>query len=435
MTQGIVIDELLLPIPGTDPAGCDLRYTTCYEEIMEARRCEDVISLGDWRHSLKTANWEKAVALTVSALSTRSKDLQIAVWLAEALTVLHGFRGLEQGVRLVVGLVERFWEGIYPQAEGGDLEYRAAPFQFLNEKIALHVRQIPLTDPEVTHGYSWLKWQQSRQVGSEAETRNRYGEIDEEKKNRREAMIAEDAVSAEAFDAAAEQSKGRFARETRAQLFGCRESLEQLVLLLEDKFGGAAPSLSDLIEVIDACSALIDRVYGGAPVDHTDHAGPVATVLEPAAHRDLEVTAEVADAPTAVSEVVTAAPAADTLWDESLAMLRAGRFQEALAMLLYAANAASSIRDRNRLRLKMGLLCLEAGRPDLARPIVEELHGIIEELHLERWESPLWIAEVLETYYRCILAGGPRESDLEQAQLLLRRICSFDVTKAMPYRI
>ncbi|TGU71372.1 type VI secretion system protein TssA [Geomonas terrae] len=433
MTQGIVIDELLLPIPGTDPAGTDLRYTTCYEEIMEARRCEDAISMGDWRHSVKTANWEKAVALTVSALSTRSKDLQIAVWLAEALTVLHGFRGLEQGVRLVAGLVERFWEGIYPQPEGGDLEYRAAPFQFLNEKVALHVRLIPLTDPEVTHGYSWLKWQQSRQVGSEAETKNRYGEIDEEKKNRREALLAEDAVSAEAFDAAAEQSKGRFARETRAQLSGCQESLELLVALLEEKFSGAAPSLSDLIGVIDACSALLDRVYGGVPAAHAD---PLAPVLDSAVHREQSAAGGTAHAPVAaVSEVITAAPAADALWDEALAMLAAGRFQEALAMLLYAANAAGSVRDRNRMRLKMGLLCLEAGRPDLARPIVEELHGIIEELHLERWESPLWIAEVLETYYRCLIAGGPLERDLELAQLLLRRICSFDVTKAMQYRI
>ncbi|TSK08452.1 MAG: type VI secretion system protein TssA [Geobacter sp.] len=432
MTQGIVIDELLLPIPGTDPAGTDLRYTTCYEEIMEARRCEDAIAMGDWRHSVKTANWEKAVALTVSALSTRSKDLQIAVWLAEALTVLHGFSGLEQGVRLVAGLVERFWEGIYPQPEGGDLEYRAAPFQFLNEKVSLHVSQIPLTDPEVTDGYSWLKWQQSRQVGSEAETKNRHGEIDEEKKNRREALLAEDAVSAEAFDAAAEQSKGRFARETRAQLSGCRESLERLVLLLQEKFGGAAPSLSDLIGVIDACSALLDRVYDGVPATHAD---PVAPVLESAVQREHETRGHVHVQAAIVSEVVSAAPAADALWDESLAMLAAGRVQEALAMLLYAANAAGSVRDRNRMRLKMGLLCLEAGRPDLARPIVEELHGVIEELHLERWESPLWIAEVLETYYRCLLAGGPLERDLELAQLLLRRICSFDVTKAMPYRI
>lgn len=433
MTQGIVIDELLLPIPGKDPAGSDLRYTTCYEEIMEARRCEDAIAMGDWRHSVKSANWEKAVVLTFSALSTRSKDLQIAVWLAEALTVLHGFHGLEQGVRLVAGLVERYWEGIYPQAEDGDLEYRAAPFQFLNEKVALHVRQIPLTDPEVTHGYSWLKWQQSRQVGSEAETKNRYGETDEEKKSRREALLAEDAVSAEAFDAAAEQSKGRFARETRAQLSGCRESLERLVLLLEEKFGGAAPSLSDLIGVIDACSTLIDRVYGGAPAAHAD---PVAPVLESVVLREQDEAEGVADAPVAaVSEIVSAAPAADALWDEALAMLSAGRSQEALAMLLYAGNTAGSVRDRNRMRLMIGRLCLEAGRPDLARPIVEELHGIIEELHLERWESPLWIAEVLETYYRCLLAGGTRESDLDLAQLLLRRICSFDVTKAMPYRI
>lgn len=108
--------------------------------------------------------------------------------------------------------------------------------------------------------------------------------------------------------------------------------------------------------------------------------------------------------------------------------------KNALAQLLAASCASPSERDRNRYRLLMGKLCLLAGRPDLARPILEELAALIEELHLERWESPLWIAEVLEALYQCLTSGEPSDDDRGRAGELFRRICSLDVTKAILYR-
>ena len=108
--------------------------------------------------------------------------------------------------------------------------------------------------------------------------------------------------------------------------------------------------------------------------------------------------------------------------------------KEALALLLAASCASPSERERNRYRLLMGKICLRAGRPDLARPILEGLCSLIEELHLERWESPLWIAEVLESLYQCLTSGEPSGDDSGRAGELFRRICSLDVTKAILYR-
>ena len=60
-----------------------------------------------------------------AVLARRSKDLQVAAWLTEALTRTYGFPGLRDGLRVLRGLHEAFWETLHPQIEDGDLEFRA----------------------------------------------------------------------------------------------------------------------------------------------------------------------------------------------------------------------------------------------------------------------------------------------------------------------
>lgn len=437
--RDIAIDQLLHPIPGDAPAGCDLRYTDVYEELMEARRHEEALAMGDWRHDVKKANWDKVISLAVTALSTKSKDLQIAVWLTEALTVTEGFSGLHLGLQLLTALTDRFWDTTFPQTEGGDLEYRATPFQFLNNKVTLHVRQLPITDPEATPGYSWLKWHQSCEVGAESDLKNRYGEIDEERKIRRDGLLAEAAVSAEQFDSAAELSKGAWGDWLRSEVGRCGEHLDRLTQVLEQRFHGAAPSLSELAAVIEGCSVVVHKLYGEPAGQQSVAVQPEAPESGKALAAEGAVVAEGADPAQLPLSMPTAEAESElpeqALWKDAVSLLEAGRLEEALAMLLCSGNGSGSVRERCRIRLLMGKLCLKAGRPDLARPIIEELHGLMEALQLERWESPLWIAEVLEAYYRCLQAGGLRECDLELSQALFRRICSLDVTKALPFRV
>ena len=423
MATTMDVEQLLGEISEGFPAGDDLRYTAFYEEIMEARRSEDAIALGDWQHDVKKSDWEKVITLSVAALTEKSKDLQIAVWLTEALTIVRGFEGLELGLRVTAGLVERFWDSLYPLSEEGDLEYRAAPFEFLNEKVAVQVRQVPLTEKTATRGYSWLKWQESREVGFEADTRNSYGDVDEDRRSRREERLTEGALTAEEFDAAAARSEGEFGQALLGTVGRCRDGVRVLAAAVGEKFGGEAPSLAELGVAVEACHGLVEKLYRRVPdqLGQLDPLDPVAP-LDPLAQSGQSDPSEPSD------------PSAAPIWSEALAMAEAGQLQEALAMLLRSCNSSESTRDRNRIRLLIARLCLKVGRMDLARPILEELHGMIEELHLERWESPLWIAEVLDAYYQCLQAGDLPQDDLTLSRSLFRRICSLDVTKAMPYR-
>jgi type VI secretion system protein ImpA len=451
MKTDIDMDTLLQPIPGDSPAGEDLRYAPVYEEIREARRSEDPLAMGDWQRELKTADWSRVVFLATEALTSRTKDLQIAAWLCEALVMTGGFGALSQGLALVTGLQERFWDTVYPLIEEGDLEYRLAPFEFLNDKLSAAIRSAPLNDPASTLVCSLNSWSESREAGYEADTKNRYGDVDEQKKQRRDELIAEGKMTAEAFDAAAAQSSPSFRVALLENLARCREAFRELDRVADEKFGREAPRLSDIGEALDECDRLVSRLYreekeqAAAPVP-APSAEPVAAGSEeeapgeageaapPLVESDVRQTPIPSIASFRPPAAQAGASGEQALWEEALRVLDGGGMKKALEQLLAASCASPSERERNRYRLLMGKLCLRAGRPDLARPILEGLSALIDELHLERWESPLWIAEVLEALYQCLMSGEPSDDDQGRDAELFRRLCSLDVTKAILYR-
>src|ERR1039458_1690319 len=101
-------DNLLNPIPGENPSGQDLRYAPIYDQIKEARRAEDDSAQGEWVRDVKKADFPLVIKLSTDALATKSKDLQIAAWLTEALVRGEGFAGLKQGVQLLQDLTSTF---------------------------------------------------------------------------------------------------------------------------------------------------------------------------------------------------------------------------------------------------------------------------------------------------------------------------------------
>src|SRR4051812_37004757 len=157
----IEVEDLLVPIAGDNPSGRHLAYeTTVYDEIREARRSEEEAPQGAWERPPKVAEWDRVIELGIECLRSRTKDLQIAAWVAEALARLHGFGGLRDGFRLLAGIQDRFWETYYPVVDDGDLESRSGPFLFLNGALPLVIRQVPLTAGLDSQRYSFLHWQE-----------------------------------------------------------------------------------------------------------------------------------------------------------------------------------------------------------------------------------------------------------------------------------
>src|SRR5208283_37063 len=94
-------DDLLNPIPGPNPSGESLRYAPVFDQIKEARREEEEISQGEWQTAIKKADWPLAIKLCGEAIANKSKDLQVAAWLVEALVRRDGFAGLNEGLTLI----------------------------------------------------------------------------------------------------------------------------------------------------------------------------------------------------------------------------------------------------------------------------------------------------------------------------------------------
>ena len=164
LTQSLKIDieELLQPIPGANPAGEPLRYQGTYDQIANARREDDpTLSQGIYKSALKRADWAGAEAICIEALTKRTKDLQIAGWLLEAWLHLYGFAGVTQGMRLLTGLCERFWNDLYPSLEVDGVEGRVAPIDWIEQKLSLKLKQIPVAfagEPS-NESYSYVDWE------------------------------------------------------------------------------------------------------------------------------------------------------------------------------------------------------------------------------------------------------------------------------------
>jgi len=132
-------DRLLAPLPQHGGAGIALRYEAVYARIQEARRQDDdSVPMGDWERPLDRADWRGCAALCAEALATQGKDLQVAAWLCEAWMRVDGLPGLLAGIRVLDGLVARYWDTAWPRIdEDGDADARCAPFIWLDTTLSL----------------------------------------------------------------------------------------------------------------------------------------------------------------------------------------------------------------------------------------------------------------------------------------------------------
>src|ERR1700722_2188366 len=155
--------DLLTPIAGDNPSGASLRYDPVYDQIKEARRQDDTGPQGDWQRERKVADYRLALDLASKALAERSKDLQLAVWLTEAALHREKFAGLQQGLDLLRGLLEQFWDTLYPEIEDDDLEPRIVLLGWVGGRLLDAARFSPIP----AGGFSLNHYLESRRVGSE----------------------------------------------------------------------------------------------------------------------------------------------------------------------------------------------------------------------------------------------------------------------------
>ncbi|MDN2709116.1 type VI secretion system protein TssA [Janthinobacterium sp. SUN118] len=140
------LDQLLQPVNAVQPCGGDLTFSQELDAIARARQHDDPsLDQGEWVVALKEADWPFVATRCEQLIASHSKDLRVAVWLAEAHAKTRHFRGLGDGYALLAGLCERYWDGLYPLAEEGEHEQRIGNLFWLLSRTPQLVREMPLT--------------------------------------------------------------------------------------------------------------------------------------------------------------------------------------------------------------------------------------------------------------------------------------------------
>ena len=114
-----LVEALLTPIGEASPCGDDLEYDAAFTALTTAAQGKPEQQFGDTVIPAVEPEWRE-VAEQSDAILRRSKDVRTAVLLLRASTRLQGVPGFVAGLQLLIGLLDRFWDGIHPTLDADD---------------------------------------------------------------------------------------------------------------------------------------------------------------------------------------------------------------------------------------------------------------------------------------------------------------------------
>jgi type VI secretion system protein ImpA len=412
------IEEVLAPISEERPAGEDISLAPEWQTINEARRQDRLLGR-------QNTDWPMLHEVLVDCLAHKAKDIRLAMWLTEAEVKLHGFAGLRDSFRLLSGLITNFWDsGLYPEAEGGDLQFRAMPLVWMTgDKLPDAIREIPITArKDGGTDYSQRDYTISRDVGAEKDLVNANGDIDEDKQRRRQSKLAAGHISVEMFEEAVRATK-------RAGLEPIAEVLDQafaefkaLDKLLDEKFGDEAPGTSEAREAFEACIGLVGMLLKRKREEEPDQ-------VAAAGGGEAQATQQTSGSGFTLDSFAIDGGGGGS-WSKAEELIREGRIQDGLAeMTRQSAQEYGRVRFQHRLRLAE--ICLSTSRTRLAIAILEELAKQIDDLKLDAWESPELLGRVWGRLYKSYKGDEPGSERALRAALLFDRLCRLDPWQAL----
>ena len=266
------LEALLSPIAGENPCGENLQYSGLHDEIREARRADDDVPQGDWVHELKTADWDKVLDLATSSLSEKTKDLQIAAWLAEAAVNLRGFPGLRDSLKVAEGLLrnDSYWEKLFPEIdEGNDLEARANALAWLDRQAALALKKIELTKRPGAN-YNLLQWEEAKEFDFPADISKLSAEALQQLEEKRSRAQAEGKVTSEDTRKARSETRRAFYEELFGDVTASWTALKALDAAIDARFQRQTPGLGDLMKSLDVVRTLVEKTVKEKRIEEPD---------------------------------------------------------------------------------------------------------------------------------------------------------------------
>ena len=123
------------PISADRPCGSDVRYDAEFQILQNEI---DKLSLPSAEGSV---NWGKVVRFASDILAHKSKDLLVTIYLSVALTYTRKHDGLSMGIKLLMDLMGKYWEQLYPPRER--IRGRLRAVEWWAEKMESALKQLP----------------------------------------------------------------------------------------------------------------------------------------------------------------------------------------------------------------------------------------------------------------------------------------------------
>ena len=394
MPASRVIDErVLVPISEQKPSGDDLRALKDWVEIRKARpNPNDLADKRDWEpaNPVKT-DWSSYKDVVEKAICTKSKDLELGVFLTEACGRVDGFAGIRDGIWTVKGLLTNFADrGLYPLPEDGSLEVRYGKLEWMNEKLAEVVREIPITmRPEPATNYSM--------------------------NYRDEALRPNGMITVAEFETAVAVGTREQYEALSKEIEEARAEFEEFEQVAVAQFGPNALSFEESKHAFEECRVAVTSIL---------RKKQPATSTSPANTVTMQSFGFGAGGGLAEGVVGGA-------WAEAERMARSGEIDAALSTMTALAAAEANGRVRFQRKLLLADICMQTNRLKLARSILEELNELVEKHSLTTWETSDLIGAVWTRLVRCYRDKNAGTANSDKATEVFLKLSRLDPWQAL----
>ncbi len=254
-------DALLAPLDGDSPVGVDMRDdtspTSLYYEIKNHRsQARDIERRRDFGEKVDSpgVHWQGVVDGCVEVLSGQSKDLEVATYLIEASLRTGGFSGLRDAFRVAAGLVDQYWDDLFPRPSEAEPQARLSQFYGLNGRgtggvLPQAILLSPITDSKDHGPFGTSDYIQAQELSK----------LSDQQFQRR---LRRGAVSLKMVRSAVNETSKDFFRQLRTDLRECMAAFDELTAVLQEKGGPDAPHSSNIRQAMESCQQSLTYLVG-----------------------------------------------------------------------------------------------------------------------------------------------------------------------------